>query len=75
MASRGEQVQTESAVPLCLMLSDDEDRNIRMMFEHPERLTAPRHSLPERKWAFSGAIGSFAGACAAALVNLRKDLI
>jgi len=75
MTTRLEKMPAETPVPLCLMLSDDEDRNIRMMFEHPPRLTARRTHAPQRRLAFASVGGVFVGVFAAALVAVRKGLI
>lgn len=74
MTTRLEKAPTEGPVPLCLMLSDDEDWNIRMMFEHPPLLTGPRRHAPVRRKALASAASVAVAACVAVLLALRKSL-
>lgn len=74
MTTRLDQTRTQDTVPLCLMLSDDEDVNIRMMFDRPSRLDAPRHRAPQRRLPVSAIGGVLAGVLGAVLLAVRKGL-
>lgn len=74
MTTRLDQTRTQDPVPLCLMLSDDEDMNIRMMFERPARLDAPRRRRSPGRVPMATVGTVLAGVFAAVLLAVRKGL-
>ena len=75
MTARIDASRKDDPVPLCLMLSDDEDTNIRMMFDRPARLAAPRHHTVQRRVPVAAIGGVLAGVFGAVLVAVRKGLV
>ena len=75
MTARIDASRKDDPVPLCLMLSEDEDTNIRLMFDRPARLAAPRHRPVQRRVPVAALGGVLAGVVGAVLVAVRKGLV